>query len=84
MKPPPPVDTESEQLIQQSLTNLLQGRTTLVIAHRLATIQFADRIAVLKDNQIVEIGTHVELLSHGGLYARLCKAQFGEKNSLLS
>ena len=75
------VDTESEQLIQQSLMNLLHGRTTLIIAHRLATIRFADRIAVLADNRIVEIGTHVELLSQEGLYTRLYNAQFGDKDS---
>ena len=75
------VDTESEQLIQQSLINLLHGRTTLIIAHRLATIRFADRIAVLADNQVVELGTHIELLSQDGLYARLYKAQFGDNDS---
>ena len=75
------VDTESEQLIQQSLVNLLYGRTTLIIAHRLATIRFADRIAVLADNRIVELGTHVELLSQEGLYTRLYNAQFGDKGS---
>ncbi len=75
------VDTESEQLIQQSLMNLLHGRTTLIIAHRLATIRFADRIAVLANNQVVELGTHIELLSQAGLYARLYKAQFGDNDS---
>lgn len=74
------VDTESEQLIQQSLINLLCGRTTLIIAHRLATIRFADRIAVFADNGIVELGTHLELLSRNGLYARLYKAQFGGRH----
>ena len=74
------VDTESEQLIQQSLVNLLHGRTTLIIAHRLATIRFADRIAVLADNRIVELGAHLELLSQDGLYAGLYNAQFGDKS----
>lgn len=77
------VDTESEQLIQQSLSHLLQGRTTLIIAHRLATIRFADRIAVLDNNRIVELGDHLELLSQGGLYTQLYQLQFG-KGELLA
>ena len=56
------VDTESEQLIQQSLSHLLQGRTTLIIAHQLETVRFADRTAVLYNNQIAELGEHLELL----------------------
>ncbi|MFB3041006.1 MAG: ABC transporter ATP-binding protein [Candidatus Poribacteria bacterium] len=74
------VDTESERLIQQSLTTLLQGRTTLIIAHRLATIKFADRIIVLENHQIVEMGTHIELLSQGGVYTKLYEAQFGKQS----
>jgi ABC-type multidrug transport system fused ATPase/permease subunit len=57
------VDTESEQLIQQSLSHLRQGCTTLIIAHRLETISFADRIAVPDNNRIVALGEHLELLS---------------------
>ena len=71
------MDTESEQLIQQSLSHLLQGRTTLIIAHRLATIRFADRIAVLDNNRIMELGEHLELLSQGELYTPLYQSQFG-------
>ena len=73
------VDTESEVLIQECLENLLRERTTLTIAHRLATIKHADRIIVLDDRKIVEFGTHGELLSNSGLYARLYQAQFGEQ-----
>ncbi len=70
------VDTESEHLIQQSLTGLLRGRTTLIIAHRLATIKSADRIIVLENSQILESGTHVELIAQKGLYSRLYNSQF--------
>jgi ATP-binding cassette subfamily B protein len=71
------LDTATEQAIQKSLTELAEGRTTLVIAHRLATIQNADRIVVVDESGIVEQGTHAQLLALGGMYARLHGAQFG-------
>jgi len=70
------LDAESEQLVQQALEGLMQGRTTLVIAHRLATIRAADRIIVMDEGRIVEQGTHESLSKAGGLYARLAKLQF--------
>lgn len=69
------LDAESEQVVQQALSNLMRGRTTLVIAHRLATIQHADRIVVLKQGEIVEQGNHQTLSAAGGLYARLAAMQ---------
>ncbi|MBO3760208.1 ABC transporter ATP-binding protein [Ciceribacter sp. L1K22] len=71
------LDTETERAIQQSLNELAKGRTTLVIAHRLATIRDAARIVVVDGNGITETGTHEELLKRGGAYARLHQAQFG-------
>ena len=71
------LDTATELAIQQSLTELSQGRTTLVIAHRLATIQHADRIVVMDETGIVEEGPHGALLARDGAYATLHKAQFG-------
>ncbi|MGE0607104.1 MAG: ABC transporter ATP-binding protein [Pirellulales bacterium] len=71
------LDTESERLIQQSLSDLMQGRTSFVIAHRLSTITHADRIVVLEDGRIVETGTHAELLSHSGRYRRMVQIQLG-------
>lgn len=70
------LDAESELLVQQALDELMKDRTTLVIAHRLATVRAANRIIVLDGGKIVEQGTHVELTKAGGLYARLAKLQF--------
>ena len=70
------LDAESEQLVQQALEGLMQHRTTLVIAHRLATVRAADRIVVLDQGRIVEQGTHDALSKAGGLYARLARLQF--------
>ena len=65
------LDTQSEMLVQEALERLMHGRTTIVIAHRLSTIRNADQIAVLDSGQIVESGTHQDLISHGGRYATL-------------
>jgi ATP-binding cassette, subfamily B, bacterial MsbA len=71
------LDAKSEQLVQQALSNLIKGRTTLVIAHRLATVRNADRIAVLDGGEVKEVGTHEELLRKpGGIYSRLYDLQF--------
>ena len=72
------LDTESERLIEDALGRLLIGRTTLIIAHRLSTVQRADRLVVVDRGRIVEEGTHSALLSLGGLYARLYQRQFRE------
>jgi ATP-binding cassette subfamily B protein len=70
------LDAESETLVQQALKRLMLNRTSIVIAHRLATVQNCDRILVLDHGRIVEEGTHSSLTSTGGLYARLAKLQF--------
>ena len=70
------LDAESEHLVQTALASLLEGRTTLVIAHRLTTIERADRIVVMDAGRIVESGTHAELLAAGGVYAALHRMQF--------
>jgi subfamily B ATP-binding cassette protein MsbA len=65
------LDSESERLVQEALEQLMKGRTTFVIAHRLTTIQRADRILVLNKGRLVETGTHAELMDHKGLYQYL-------------
>jgi subfamily B ATP-binding cassette protein MsbA len=69
------LDTESEKLVQEALTNLMQNRTVLVIAHRLSTIQHADEILVLKEGEIIERGTHEQLLENSGTYKKLIEMQ---------
>ena len=70
------LDAESERMVQAALEAAMTGRTTLVIAHRLATVQKADRIVVMEQGRIVEEGNHQELMQRGGLYAKLARMQF--------
>ncbi|MFM7563330.1 MAG: ABC transporter ATP-binding protein, partial [Planctomycetota bacterium] len=69
------VDNETERVIQAALDNLIKGRTTIAIAHRLSTLRNADRIVVMENGQVAEVGKHEELLSKGGVYTRLHQAQ---------
>jgi len=79
------LDTESEQLVEAALEQLLNGRTTLIIAHRLSTVRRADRVVVMNDGAIVEIGSHAELVAReGGLYAKLYYGQQLEPDALVS
>ena len=70
------IDTRTEALIQNAMDKLMQGRTSFVIAHRLSTIKNADIILVLKDGDIIESGSHTELMEKGGFYAELYNSQF--------
>jgi subfamily B ATP-binding cassette protein MsbA len=69
------LDTESEAAVQTALARLRQGRTTIVIAHRLSTVRDADLVVAMADGRAVEQGTHAELLARDGLYARLVRSQ---------
>jgi ATP-binding cassette subfamily B protein len=78
------LDAENERLVQQGLANLMTGRTTIVIAHRLATIQRLKRIIVIDQGRIIGEGSHAELVARGGLYARLASLQFDQARALAS
>ena len=76
------LDSENELAVKRAVESLSKSRTTLVVAHRLATVKKADRIIVMNQGKIVATGTHEELLSAGGLYARLARLQFSDGEDL--
>jgi subfamily B ATP-binding cassette protein MsbA len=75
------LDNESERLVQEALAHLIPDRTTLIIAHRLSTVEHADQVLVLDEGRLVESGTHQELLARGGLYSHLHRMQFRESET---
>lgn len=77
------LDSESEALVQQALERLMVGRTTFIIAHRLSTVQYANRILVLESGRLIQTGTHQELIEQEGLYQKLCRLQFRNLDSTL-
>lgn len=75
------IDTRTELLIQEAFDRLMQGRTSFVVAHRLSTIRNADEILVMKDGNIIEQGTHEQLMEKGGFYERLYNSQFVQEEA---
>jgi ATP-binding cassette subfamily B protein len=73
------LDAESEHLVHEALDRLMEGRTTIVIAHRLSTVRGADRVVVLDRGKVVESGSHTDLMGAGGLYRRLVERQFSDR-----
>ncbi|HYK22533.1 MAG TPA: ATP-binding cassette domain-containing protein, partial [Pyrinomonadaceae bacterium] len=78
------LDAESERLVQRAIGNLVRNRTTIVIAHRLSTVRRADVIVVMEAGRIIEMGTHAELLAHGGQYRKLYELQFADEEDLVT
>ena len=76
------MDTQTEQIIQQAISKVLKGRTSFIIAHRLSTVRTADRILVIDDGKIKEMGTHQELLRKKGAYYKLYTNQFQEEQAM--
>ena len=76
------IDTRTEQRIQRAFAQLMQGRTSFIVAHRLSTIREADQILVMRDGHIIEQGKHEELLAKGGFYAELYNSQFAAEDEL--